>query len=255
MTTVTLNKDDGIFVYEDYLRGRAALRLKELSGDIPSQSIRRNSNGTVEAVLVSKDWYDTRQAAFDAADAPTFSIAKEERDDDFMGSNISLMIDLIRGRSQTTARTSKLNNQGITGANFKVFSLFEQKAWWVDNSDVIIQEPPTQEGGVITAFLLHPANHAALAATPVATTYSGTGNGTISSKLHPGFAVAETITLTATSATSFTVVGSVTGAMGTLTVGTTFVTDQITVDITAGGTAFVATDAFTITSYAANFKL
>jgi hypothetical protein len=255
VATITLNKDDGIFIYEDYLKGRAALRIKELSTAIPSQSIKRNSNSLTEAVLVSDAWYTGRQAAYTAVDAPTFESTAEKRDDDFMGSNISLMIDLIRGRAQVTSRTQKIVNEGITQDSFKAYNLCEQKAFWVDNSDAIILEPTTKQGGVSRAFLLHQAEFAALSATPVATTYSGTGDGTISSTLHPGAAVAETITLTATSATSFTVVGSTTGAMGTLTVGTTFVSDQITIDITAGGTPFVATDEFVITSYAADFTL
>lgn len=251
MTTITLNKDDGIFIYEDYLKGRAALRIKELTADNPYQAIKRNSNGDTEVYLVSDSWYTTRLAAFTAVDAPTFSSSAEKRPDDFMGYNLSLMIDLIYGRAQVTSRTQKMNNEGISAEAFKSYNLCESKAYWVDNSDEIILEPTTKQGGTSLAYLLHPAEYAALAATPVATTYTGTGDGTISSVLHPGFAVAETITVTATSATSFDVVGSVSGALGTLTVGTTFVSDQITIDITAGGTPFVATDEFVITSYAA----
>lgn len=255
MTTITLNKDDGIFIYEDYLKGRAALRIKELSTTIPSQSIKRSSNGLTEAVLVSEVWYSAKIAAFAAVSAATFSSAAELRDDDFMGSNLSLMIDLIRGRKQVKSRCTKLVNEGITQQSFKSYDLIEKKAFWVDNSNQITLEPTTKNGGVTKAFLLHPAEYAALSGAPVTTTYAGTGDGTISSVLHPGAAVAETITLTATSATDFTVVGSVTGAMGSLTVGTAFVTDQITIDITAGGTPFVATDEFVITSYAADLTL
>lgn len=252
MTTITLNKDDGIFVYEDYLKGRAALRIKELSGDIPSQSIKRNSNGTTEAVLVSQTWYATRQAAFDAADAPTFDSLAEKRDDDYMGGNLSLMIDLILGRRQVASRAQKLANEGITQDCFKSYDICESKPYWVDNSNAITLEANTKQGGVSVAFLLHPGEYAALAAAPVATTYAGTGDGTISSSLHPGGSIAETITVTATSATTFDVVGSVSGALGSVTIGTTFVSPQITIDIVAGGTAFVATDEFTITSYAAS---
>jgi len=255
VTTVTINKDDGIFIYEDYKGGRAALRIKELSTTIPSQAIKRSSNGTNEAMLVSEAWYTARKAAFTAVDAPAFASLAELRDDDFMGSNLSLMIDLIRGRRQVASRAIKLVNEGITFANFKSYDLIEQKPFWVDNSDAIILEPTTKQGGATKAFLIHPAEYAALAAAPTATTYVGTGDGTISSSLHNGGAVAETITVTATSATSFDVVGTTSGAIGTLTVGTTFVSAQITIDITAGGTPFVATDEFTITSYAADFSL
>ena len=252
MSTITLNKDDGVFVYEDYLKGRAALRIKELSSTIPSQSIKRSSNGQPEAVLVSQDWLAARKDAFSAVDAPVFYSLAELRDDDYMGSNLSLMIDLILGRKQVLSRCTKLANEGISQEGFKSYELIEKKAFWVDNSNEVSFEPTTKIGGDIKAHLLHPAEYAALSGTPVATTYSGTGDGTISSVLHVGGAVDETITLTATSAIDFTVVGSVSGAMGSLTVGTPFVTDQITIEIEAGGTPFVAADEFVITSYAAN---
>ena len=123
MTTITLNKDDGIFIYEDYLRGRAALRIKELSTTIPSQAIKRNSNGVTQAVLVSEVWHTARQAAFAAVDAPTFDSLAELRDDDYMGSNLSLMVDLIRGNAQVTSRTNKLVNEGISQDCFKNYDL------------------------------------------------------------------------------------------------------------------------------------
>jgi hypothetical protein len=74
--------------------------------------------------------------------------------------------------------------------------------------------------------------------------FVGTGNGTIDA--HGGSAgVSETITVTFTSATAFGVVGSVSGSLGTGVVGTLFTSTKANLTITAGGTAFVATDAFT----------
>lgn len=74
--------------------------------------------------------------------------------------------------------------------------------------------------------------------------FVGTGNGTIDA--HGGSAgVAETITVTFTSATAFGVVGSVSGSLGTGVVGTLFTSTKANLTITAGSTAFVATDAFT----------
>lgn len=74
--------------------------------------------------------------------------------------------------------------------------------------------------------------------------FVGTGNGTISA-LGGSASVVETITVTFTSATAFGVVGSVSGSLGTGTVGTPFTSTKTNFTITAGGTAFVATDAFT----------
>jgi hypothetical protein len=75
--------------------------------------------------------------------------------------------------------------------------------------------------------------------------FVGTGNGTISAVLGGSAGVAEIITVTFTSATAFGVVGSVSGSLGTGTVGTPFTSTKCSFLITAGGTAFVATDAFT----------
>lgn len=74
--------------------------------------------------------------------------------------------------------------------------------------------------------------------------FVGTGNGTIDA-LGGSAGVAEVITVTFTSATAFGVVGSVSGALGTGVVGTPFTSTKTNFTITAGGTAFVATDSFT----------
>lgn len=75
--------------------------------------------------------------------------------------------------------------------------------------------------------------------------YTGTGNGRMSGQIGKAATVVQTITCTATSATNFTVSGSVTGAMGSATVGTLFTHAQCDFLISAGGTAFVAGDVFT----------
>jgi hypothetical protein len=79
-----------------------------------------------------------------------------------------------------------------------------------------------------------------------AISYSGTGNGTLTQVEATADAVAETITLTASNATTFAVVGSVTGAMGNATVGTEFVSAQVRFLITAGSVAFTSGAAFTV---------
>lgn len=74
---------------------------------------------------------------------------------------------------------------------------------------------------------------------------TGTGNGRMTGQIGKSASVVQTITCTATSATNFTVSGSVTGAMGSATVGTLFTHAQCDFLISAGGTAFVAGDVFT----------
>lgn len=76
--------------------------------------------------------------------------------------------------------------------------------------------------------------------------FTGTGNGTLTAWDGGASSVSETFTITATSATQFSVVGSVSGNIGTATAGTTFTHAKLTFLITTGGTAFVAGDVFKI---------
>lgn len=75
-------------------------------------------------------------------------------------------------------------------------------------------------------------------------TYTGTGTGVMINYKGGASSVAETFTVTATSATNFTVVGSVSGSIGPATVGSTFTHAKLTFRINAGGTAFIAGDVF-----------
>lgn len=77
-------------------------------------------------------------------------------------------------------------------------------------------------------------------------TYSGTGNGTLTNYMGGPTSVAETFTITATSATNFTVVGDVSGSIGPATVGTPFTHTKLAILLTAGGTAFISGDVFTL---------
>ena len=77
-------------------------------------------------------------------------------------------------------------------------------------------------------------------------TYAGTGTGVLSAYKGGASSVAETFTITATSATNFTVVGSTSGSIGPATVGTPFSHAKIAFLISAGGTAFIAGDVFTL---------
>jgi hypothetical protein len=94
----------------------------------------------------------------------------------------------------------------------------------------------------------------AVSATGAATAARGagdTGNGTASAVTVEPNAVFGSYTLTATSATEFAVADPAGASLGTLTVGTAFA-NQIGLTITAGGTAFVAGDSFTVSVTATN---
>jgi len=83
--------------------------------------------------------------------------------------------------------------------------------------------------------------------------YAGTGNGTLTELSGGPDTVEEDITVTFSNATTAAVVGSVSGALGTATVGTKFSCAQISFLLTAGGTAFVNSDAFTIGTLAQTY--
>lgn len=74
--------------------------------------------------------------------------------------------------------------------------------------------------------------------------FTGAGNGTIDA-LGGSAGVAETITVTFTSATAFDVVGSVSGSLGSGVVGTPFTSSKANLTITAGSTAFSSGEVFT----------
>ena len=102
------------------------------------------------------------------------------------------------------------------------------------------------------ALLRAIVHFAAGKALPGTVTYSGTGTGTINDIDGGVDAPTETWTIEFTDATNFTVTGSVSGAQAAGTVGQNYtttgnpLTSLISFRITAGGTAFVATDSFTI---------
>lgn len=88
-----------------------------------------------------------------------------------------------------------------------------------------------------------------------ATAGSNTGNGSVGSiAVNNGYTQTETITLLALDATHFQVSGSNSGQLGVATISVAFSASQIGFTITAGGTAFVANDSFTIATVAANYS-
>lgn len=72
--------------------------------------------------------------------------------------------------------------------------------------------------------------------------WTGTGTGVLSGLIGTTASVQETITVTWTSATAFTVTGSVSGSLGAGTVGTAFSSAVVAFTATAGTTAWVAGD-------------
>ena len=250
MATISLIKNVTNLVYDDYLDGKSALRIRELSEQNPAQNIKRSkAHSTVEAVLVSAAWYDTHIATFTAVNAPAFNTDYTLTTDDFVGYNISSICNLIQSYPETAALQKKTVLEGSTLNAFKTYKIVGTKEFYRDGNEIVPFEPYAKVGGDVRAYLVHPKFYQSLDHTPVATVYAGTGNGTLSSALCYE-AIAETITVTATDATHFNVVGSVSGLMGVVIAGTVFANTKIEISIAVGSIAFVAGDAFTLNSFA-----
>jgi hypothetical protein len=250
MTTISLIKNVTNLVYDDYVYGKSALRIRELSEQNPAQNIKRSkASFNIEAVLVSVAWYDAHIAAFAAVGAPAFNTDYALIADDFIGSNISTMCNLIQSYPETMALQKKTVLEGSTLNAFRTYKIIGTKEFYRDGNEIVPFEPYAKVGGDVRAYLVHPKFYQSLNQTPVATVYAGVGNGTLSSALCYE-AIAETIAITATDATHFNVVGSVSGLMGIAAVGTTFANTKIKLLLTTGGIAFVAGDVFTVNSFA-----
>jgi flagellar hook protein FlgE len=171
------------------------------------------------------------------------------------------------GNVQLTANLNAAANVGDTfstpvtiydslGASHTLTATFTNKGpneWSyslaIPPSDLLPVAGVPQTGVLATGTLVFNGNGVLTATTaPTAgvPAFTGTGNGVMSAVTAGAASVAETITMTATSATTFSVSGSVSGALGTATVGTPFTSGQIGFTLTAGSTAFVAGDKFTV---------
>ena len=120
-------------------------------------------------------------------------------------------------------------------------------------SPVLVGGVATPQTGILATGSLGFDGNGVLTATTAGTaapTYAGTGNGTISGLAAGAGSAAETITIKAVDATHFTVSGSVSGVLGTATVGTPFTSGQLSFTLNAGATPFVAGDTFTVATTA-----
>lgn len=260
MVDKTILKNDGVFVADDY-QGleRASGRLRELADD-QSQSIqRRRSTGlsgdtqSVDAVLVSGTYYDNKLDAIATNDYPSIALQNAQKYfDDDLGRNITNYLNLIQGTAQIKQLRPQVNAIGTNNNEFAVFEFYNTATTLVDDSSATRMDDQNL-GDKKLGVLLHPDVYDFFETSLTGTTFSGTGNGEANIRLKKG-ALAETITVTATSAgpgASFDVVGSVNGSYGTITSGTgekEF--SNFFLEVTDGSVAYGIGDEFTITSVA-----
>jgi len=100
------------------------------------------------------------------------------------------------------------------------------------------------ESGTASSYtdLLDKLNTFLIKGHALAPAYAGTGTGLITGLIGTSSSVQETITVTFSSDTAFSVVGSVTGSMGAGTVGSAFSHARCAFTITAGGTDWASGD-------------
>jgi len=160
MTTITILKQQGLYVYDDYYRAKAILRIRELNDTNPVQKIYRSRTSIhAEAILVNPYWYNLKSPA------SPLPIEIETVSDDYLSVNLSSMVNILLGRPETTAQTRMIVDEGPSQTQFKVYALIQTKEFFHDGSTVVPYEdtPPVKTGGNILAYLISPDLYIAIA--------------------------------------------------------------------------------------------
>jgi len=137
-------------------------------------------------------------------------------------------------------------NQWQPGARSDAFipdQLIASQSPLIVTDDITVAAGHTYKRGTILG-------RQSLKSVAVAAASGNTGNGTVEVTLGTAAEVGA-YTLTATSATEFTLKDPTGLEVGTVTAGTAFSSNQLALTVTAGATAFVAGDVFTVTVSAA----
>lgn len=159
MGDITILKNDGVFTYSDYGR-KAGNRLVELASD-GVQLIRRTYGGDVQAALVSKALYDAAMAA--AAPDPILTQNITSVADDYLGNNLSEMIDLLLSRVQAPGLESKVASQGTTASAQKTFAIVNSALYYeAEQVEPLPVSGEIEKKGLILGYLITPALHSYL---------------------------------------------------------------------------------------------
>src|SRR5271166_459099 len=106
MATLTIPKHSSKYIYEDYFPNKVPQRIDELSQTdlgvpVPTQSIFRNENDVLPvAILVSQSWFATQYAADQAANSPTPAMMATQVTEEYLGNNLSKMVNDISAHAQ-----------------------------------------------------------------------------------------------------------------------------------------------------------
>lgn len=252
--TITILKHSDTYVFADYLNGRAIRRCRELSDDKPVQLISRHKeDGAPVLVLMKPSEWDAYLAAYSALSAAVWSYRMVDRSDDFLGRNMTTIAWLLNHAPEVPAEMRKAIEEGTSNSAFEVCKILNTKQYYVQ--DFKGDPLGASKGGDAVGYVVSYKMYQGMQETPVATTFSGTGNGKIAPELCPGLSVTEDITLTCTAAAAnggvFSVVGSVSGNLGNATVGIPFVSSKFKCLISDGTVDFAVGAAFVVKSRAA----
>jgi hypothetical protein len=145
MATLTLLKEKGIYSYYDFTIPRAALRLDELQSD-NVMAIARTDNGPVVAYLISAAWYTGQLALISSNQGTAPSVSITTRADDYLGGNVSTLVNLVNGTPEVASEQPWFNNAGTTYSAYKMFGFVRTAQFWED-PDKAKLEALNQEGG------------------------------------------------------------------------------------------------------------
>ena len=253
MGTVTLSKFSRIFSYQDFMGQKTARRLAEMS-EVGVLPVYRTSVSAHPAIyMVSSQWFDGQITTYakDQATMPAYfmtSLAEEALSRDF-----SSLVDISLARNQVESLTSKTNQLGPIHTQYMNLGFYSTKNFKEDGN-YPLNSAGMNKFGANLAYMLNPAYYALLAATP-AGAYAGTGNGSIS-QFTPSKGVLESFTLTCTAAAlhggTFSVTGSVSGALPPAIVNVPYSNPHVSFTILGGSVDFIVGDTMVLVFASAN---
>lgn len=151
-------KHSGNYVYDDYLQNRAVLRVKELTDVNPVQTIiRSKTKSEPVAYLVKSDWYDAQSPS------SPLPIKLTSTTDDYLGFDLSKMVNIINGIAEVTSEMREIVNEGPAQDHFKAYAVMLTKEFYKDTSDIVSFDTALSVGGVAVAYLVNPVLYAAIA--------------------------------------------------------------------------------------------
>lgn len=144
--SITILKNDGIFLYSEYQPNKVARRMAELETDLV-HPVARSYGGPIVGYLLSTTHYANLLAAFIGV-LP--AINEELITDDYLGTNFSQLLDLVQGYAQVTSLIPKIAAQGTTAAAYKNYTVEQDTAYSLIGGGV------AEKGGRDLAVLIHP---------------------------------------------------------------------------------------------------